>query len=410
MREEDVTDPAPGCAVGSRAPRSRRRAPLPCPVARSGQAWRGGSAEPTPFVSAAAPDRALTRPSEPARGEVSCARCRSTPASSGLRLAETFVIAREAHDWEDVVQVELTHGGHVGRGEAAPIERYDETPESALAFVEEHGQLLGDDPFALEEIGARLARDPGRAGREGGARRGAPRPPGQAARRPRLAPARAAAGRPADVVDDLARRPRRHGPPHRAGRGAVQAAQAQARRRRRPRRRACPRRALAHRPAAAGRRQRVVVARRGARRDPAARRARRRVRRAAAPRRRSRRGASCGRGRRSRSTSTRTATRSPTSPRCAEIAHGINIKLAKSGRDPRGDPDGPRRARARARRHARLHGRVGARDRRRLRRRAALRPRRPRRQPPARRGPVPGRRRSSTACRCPSEEPGLGVG
>lgn len=78
-----------------------------------------------------------------------------------LRLAETFVIAREAADWEDVVQVELRHGAHVGRGEAAPIERYDETPESALAFVEEHATLIGDDPFALEEIGARLGEVPG---------------------------------------------------------------------------------------------------------------------------------------------------------------------------------------------------------------------------------------------------------
>ena len=33
--------------------------------------------------------------------------------------------------------------------------------ESALAFVEEHGALLGDDPFALEEIGARLDEIPG---------------------------------------------------------------------------------------------------------------------------------------------------------------------------------------------------------------------------------------------------------
>jgi L-alanine-DL-glutamate epimerase-like enolase superfamily enzyme len=78
-----------------------------------------------------------------------------------LRLAETFVIAREARDWEDVVQVELLHGSHVGRGEAAPIDRYDETPESALAFVREHGALLGNDPFALEEIGARLGDVPG---------------------------------------------------------------------------------------------------------------------------------------------------------------------------------------------------------------------------------------------------------
>ena len=78
-----------------------------------------------------------------------------------LRLAETFVIAREARDWEDVVQVELGWGAHVGRGEAAPIDRYEETPESALAFIQEHGPLLGDDPFALEEIGARLTEIPG---------------------------------------------------------------------------------------------------------------------------------------------------------------------------------------------------------------------------------------------------------
>ncbi len=78
-----------------------------------------------------------------------------------LRLAETFVIAREARDWEDVVQVEVGRGAHVGRGEAAPIERYEETPESALSFIEEHGLLLGDDPFALEEIGARLTEIPG---------------------------------------------------------------------------------------------------------------------------------------------------------------------------------------------------------------------------------------------------------
>jgi L-Ala-D/L-Glu epimerase len=78
-----------------------------------------------------------------------------------LQLAETFVIARDQSDWADVVQVELQHGGVVGRGEAAPIERYDETAESALAFVEQHGPLVGDDPFALEEIGKRFAEIPG---------------------------------------------------------------------------------------------------------------------------------------------------------------------------------------------------------------------------------------------------------
>ncbi len=74
-----------------------------------------------------------------------------------LELAETFVISRESADWADVVHVTISHKGLDGRGEAAPIERYDETAESAFAFVEEHGRLVGDDPFDLESIGARLA-------------------------------------------------------------------------------------------------------------------------------------------------------------------------------------------------------------------------------------------------------------
>ncbi|MDF2751542.1 MAG: dipeptide epimerase [Gaiellaceae bacterium] len=78
-----------------------------------------------------------------------------------LRLAETFVIAREASDEEDVVHVELRHDGVSGFGEAAPIARYEESAASALAFVEQHAELLGDDPFALEATGARLAELPG---------------------------------------------------------------------------------------------------------------------------------------------------------------------------------------------------------------------------------------------------------
>ncbi|HSO02632.1 MAG TPA: o-succinylbenzoate synthase, partial [Gaiellaceae bacterium] len=73
-----------------------------------------------------------------------------------LRLAETFVIAREAQDEAQVLQVELVHGGVSGFGEAAPIDRYGETAGSALAYVEANAGALGDDPFALEEIEARL--------------------------------------------------------------------------------------------------------------------------------------------------------------------------------------------------------------------------------------------------------------
>jgi L-alanine-DL-glutamate epimerase-like enolase superfamily enzyme len=74
-----------------------------------------------------------------------------------LQLAETFVIAREQTDYADVVHVSLTHEGVTGYGEAAPVERYGESAESALRFVREHAELVGDDPFALEDVGARLA-------------------------------------------------------------------------------------------------------------------------------------------------------------------------------------------------------------------------------------------------------------
>jgi L-alanine-DL-glutamate epimerase-like enolase superfamily enzyme len=78
-----------------------------------------------------------------------------------LELAETFVIARSAEDIVEVVQVELRHDGTSGFGEAAPIERYDESAGSALAFIEDARELVGDDPFALEAIGARLAERAG---------------------------------------------------------------------------------------------------------------------------------------------------------------------------------------------------------------------------------------------------------
>src|SRR3954465_209973 len=73
-----------------------------------------------------------------------------------LELAETFVISRESTDIAEVVQGEISHGHVSGFGEGAPIDRYEETAESALAYVEEHTDVLGDDPFALDEIERRL--------------------------------------------------------------------------------------------------------------------------------------------------------------------------------------------------------------------------------------------------------------
>jgi L-Ala-D/L-Glu epimerase len=73
-----------------------------------------------------------------------------------LDLTETFVISRGARDSEDVVVVELRHSGVSGFGEAHPLGRYGESATSVRAYVEEHAGLLGDDPFALEEVLERL--------------------------------------------------------------------------------------------------------------------------------------------------------------------------------------------------------------------------------------------------------------
>jgi L-alanine-DL-glutamate epimerase-like enolase superfamily enzyme len=71
-----------------------------------------------------------------------------------LRLAETFTISRGSEDTADVVWVEIRHDGVSGFGEAAPVERYDESAASAIAWLD--GVELGGDPFALDEIEAGL--------------------------------------------------------------------------------------------------------------------------------------------------------------------------------------------------------------------------------------------------------------
>jgi L-alanine-DL-glutamate epimerase-like enolase superfamily enzyme len=80
-----------------------------------------------------------------------------------LRLAEPFTISRSTSVEEEVLWVELGHDGVSGFGEAQPQEHYGESVESAIALLEEASGLLGDDPFALEAIGTRLAELPGNA-------------------------------------------------------------------------------------------------------------------------------------------------------------------------------------------------------------------------------------------------------
>ncbi len=76
-----------------------------------------------------------------------------------LELAETFTIARGSQEVADVVEVELRHDGVSGYGEAAPIDRYHESAESALAYAEGVAQDLGDDPFAVGKVMARLSSE-----------------------------------------------------------------------------------------------------------------------------------------------------------------------------------------------------------------------------------------------------------
>jgi len=78
-----------------------------------------------------------------------------------LELAEPFVISRSTTETTDVVQVAITRDGVTGYGEGAPDDRYGESCDSALAFIEQAAALLGDDPLALEAALGRVNELPG---------------------------------------------------------------------------------------------------------------------------------------------------------------------------------------------------------------------------------------------------------
>lgn len=78
-----------------------------------------------------------------------------------LALREPFSISRSTDETVDSVFIKIEQDGLVGYGEASPQEHYSESVESATAFLAEAEALLGDDPFALDEIESRLACLPG---------------------------------------------------------------------------------------------------------------------------------------------------------------------------------------------------------------------------------------------------------
>jgi L-alanine-DL-glutamate epimerase-like enolase superfamily enzyme len=82
-----------------------------------------------------------------------------------LALAEEFGISRGSRTTQAVVQLEIEHKGRVGRGEASPVSYHGESAASATEFLSEAvPQLIGDDPFGLEDIGSRLEDVEGQAG------------------------------------------------------------------------------------------------------------------------------------------------------------------------------------------------------------------------------------------------------
>ena len=117
-------------------------------------------------------------------------------------------ISRRSEDKASVVPVELTHNGATGYGEAAPIERYDESAASALAWLEQ--VTLGDDPFAFDEIFEDNLPPGGREAARAAVNGALYDLQGKLTGRP-VPVAWRAPRRAADVVDDLAWRPGRHG-------------------------------------------------------------------------------------------------------------------------------------------------------------------------------------------------------
>ena len=182
-----------------------------------------------------------------------------------LALREPFSISRSTEETVDSVFVEIDHDGLVGYGEASPQEHYGESVESASAFLAEAESLLGDDPFALDEVEERLASLPGEHAAKAAVDMALHDLCGKIAGVPvwRLLGLRRE-GPPTSWTiwlgdpDDMARRTERVGEP-------LPPPEAQARRGGRARRRARASGARRHRASAPGGRERGLGARRGAR-------------------------------------------------------------------------------------------------------------------------------------------------
>jgi L-alanine-DL-glutamate epimerase-like enolase superfamily enzyme len=74
-----------------------------------------------------------------------------------LTTTHPFRISRSVHAHYQRWLVRLEHDGDVGWGEAASTERYGETAETVAHALDQIVPLLGDDPYAIDTIEARIA-------------------------------------------------------------------------------------------------------------------------------------------------------------------------------------------------------------------------------------------------------------
>src|SRR5579863_7593531 len=69
-----------------------------------------------------------------------------------LQLSTPFRISRAVQHTAPIIVVRIQHHEYTGYGEASPDEYYGETPETVQACLSMFAELLGNDPFAIEDI------------------------------------------------------------------------------------------------------------------------------------------------------------------------------------------------------------------------------------------------------------------
>ena len=68
-----------------------------------------------------------------------------------IHLNHTFEISRSKNDWYDIILIFLIDGEIVGRGEAAPSKRYNESTERIISILNK-GMILPSGSFDREQL------------------------------------------------------------------------------------------------------------------------------------------------------------------------------------------------------------------------------------------------------------------